>query len=201
MRFVVLLAGTGVPGADVLTLQMEEMARGRGMPEEAVRAQTELLRVAIAQVTAGADSAAVRDAIDTNGARLREAAPDSLDDDFDMIQDGVDQFVRGLESPWFRYFLPYDPRPALRQVKVPVLVLNGELDLQVRPDQNLPEIEKALAEAGNKDVTVKRLPKLNHLFQPATTGLPEEYMAIPITMDPSVLDLIRNWIVERFGRS
>ena len=54
--------------------------------------------------------------------------------------------VKALGDPWIRYFVNYDPRPALRKVKVPVLALNGTLDLQVIPDQNLPEIEKALKE-------------------------------------------------------
>jgi hypothetical protein len=81
---------------------------------------------------------------------------------------------------------------------VPVLALNGELDLQVIPDQNLPEIEKALEEAGNRDVTLRRFPGLNHLFQPAKTGSPDEYAAIEVTMDPAVLDTITQWITERF---
>jgi hypothetical protein len=114
--------------------------------------------------------------------------------------DGViDRVVQTFKSPWFHYFLTYDPRPALRRVKVPVLALNGELDLQVIPDQNLPEIEKALKEAGNKDFTLKRLPGLNHLFQPAKTGSPNEYAKSEITIDPMVLDTITQWISERFA--
>ena len=110
----------------------------------------------------------------------------------------VEQALKAIDSPWFLYFIEYDPRPALRKVNVPVLALNGELDLQVIPDQNLPEIEKALREAGNKDVTLRRLPGLNHLFQPATTGAPAEYATIELTMDPAVLDMVTQWIAERF---
>ena len=62
--------------------------------------------------------------------------------------------VRQVNSPWFRFFLTYDPVPALRLVSVPVLAINGELDLQVPPRQNLPVIERALREGGNSDVTV-----------------------------------------------
>jgi fermentation-respiration switch protein FrsA (DUF1100 family) len=102
-------------------------------------------------------------------------------------------------SRWFAFFLTYDPRIALRQVTVPVLALNGELDLQVPPDQNLPEIDKALKEAGNTDVTLKRFPGRNHLFQTCKTGSPNEYAAIEETMDPTVLQCIRDWILERFG--
>ena len=78
---------------------------------------------------------------------------------------------------WFRYFLTYDPATALRKVTCPVLAINGSLDKQVLPSQNLPAIRKALAEAGNPHVEVDELPGLNHLFQTAKTGAPAEYAA------------------------
>ena len=98
--------------------------------------------------------------------------------------------LQQVDSIWFRYFLDHDPRPALRKVKVPALVLNGELDLQVPADQNVPEIEKALKEAGNPDVTVRRLAGLNHLFQPAKTGNLDEYAASEITVEARGLLLL-----------
>lgn len=88
----------------------------------------------------------------------------------------------------------------MRQLKVPVLALNGELDAQVDADQNLPEIEKALREASNPDVTLRRLPGLNHLFQTAKTGALTEYAQIEETVAPIALDLVRDWIVARFGK-
>ena len=83
--------------------------------------------------------------------------------------------VQALTSPWFRFFLTYDPAPALRAVKIPTLALNGEKDLQVPFEQNLPAIEAALKAGGNTDVTVRSFPNLNHLFQTSTTGAPAEY--------------------------
>jgi hypothetical protein len=78
-----------------------------------------------------------------------------------------------------------------------VLAINGELDLQVLPDQNVPAIEAALKQGGNKDVTVMRLPGLNHLLQPAKTGLPAEYAQIETTMAPAALDAITTWLQQR----
>jgi len=80
-----------------------------------------------------------------------------------------------------------------------VLALNGELDLQVPVDMNLPAIERILKESGNRDVTAKRMPGLNHLFQHAKTGSPSEYTKIEETMSPEVLSLIGGWIAERFA--
>jgi hypothetical protein len=62
---------------------------------------------------------------------------------------------------------------------------------------NLPAIEAALRKGGNRDVTIKLLPGLNHLFQPCKTGEVTEYESIEQTMAPAVLDLIANWIARR----
>jgi fermentation-respiration switch protein FrsA (DUF1100 family) len=99
-------------------------------------------------------------------------------------------------SPWFRYFLTYDPRPALAKMKCPVLALIGANDLQVPPRENLAAIESALKAGGNKDFKVVEVPKLNHLFQTSTTGLPAEYSSIEETISPVALNLISDWIAQ-----
>jgi hypothetical protein len=102
-------------------------------------------------------------------------------------------------TPWFRFFLEYDPRQALRRVGVPVLAVQGGLDLQVDAGQNLPEVRGALAASASPDVTVRLLPGLNHLLQTARTGAPSEYFEIEETLAPEVLELVSGWILERFG--
>jgi fermentation-respiration switch protein FrsA (DUF1100 family) len=99
-----------------------------------------------------------------------------------------------LSDPWRRAFAAYDPAPMLSKVRCPVLVMNGNLDLQVLADQNVPAIEAALQKGGDRRVTVKRFPKLNHLFQTATTGLPDEYHQIDETIAPVVLETMANWL-------
>jgi len=79
---------------------------------------------------------------------------------------------------------------------VPRLVLNGDLDLQVVADINVPAVEAALRKGGNRHVTVKRFPRLNHLFQTASTGLPDEYSHIEETIAPIVPETIANWLRE-----
>ncbi|MFL6195757.1 MAG: alpha/beta hydrolase family protein [Thermoanaerobaculia bacterium] len=199
VAFVVMLAGTGVPGPEILYRQSELISRADGSSEESIQRDREAMRKAFDVLRAEKDPA-------TREARLkavtREAVATMNEEDL-KAAGGVDAAaeaqVRQMDTNWFRYFIDYDPRPALRKVKVPVLALNGGLDLQVPPSQNLPAIEKALKEGGNKDFTVKELPGLNHLFQPAKTGSPNEYSGIEVTMDPAVLDLITGWIQARFG--
>ncbi len=84
-------------------------------------------------------------------------------------------------------------------MECPVLAVNGELDLQVLPDQNLPPIEAALNKGGNKDFQLVRLPGLNHLLQTAKTGAPAEYGQIEETMAPAALETIANWLSKRVG--
>jgi hypothetical protein len=115
------------------------------------------------------------------------------------LKPGIEAQARLLTTPWWRFFLTYDPRTALREVQCPVLAINGSLDVQVPPGPNLDAIRDALAEAGNDDITVEELGGLNHLFQTATTGSPTEYAEIEETFAPAVLDLITSWVLQRMA--
>lgn len=199
VAFLVLLAGTGVPAPELLIAQSELISRAEGMPEDNIRKESEALREVIRILQTEKDPAA-RDA------KLREVTRQALAvataqdvKDAGGPEAFVDSQVKRVDTPWFRYFLDYDPRPALRKVTVPVLALNGALDLQVPVEMNLPVIEQVLKESGNKDVTAKSLPGLNHLFQRAKTGSPTEYAQIEETMSPEVLELVAAWIAERFA--
>jgi uncharacterized protein len=200
VAFIILLAGPGVPGYDILPAQVEAINEAGGTPADKARKEADLTRAALDLVRSEKDNAALRAKLK----KLFDERPDAIDPQDLQTAGGadafVDQQVKALGTPWFRYFLDYDPRPVLRQVKVPVLALNGELDRQVPPDQNLPAIEQALREGKDPDVTIRRMPGLNHLFQTAKTGSPGEYATIDETMAPAVLDLVTHWILERFGK-
>ena len=137
-------------------------------------------------------------------ARMRESAKawtESLSEAERKAIGNADAFLSAqfkmVQSPWFRYFLTYDPRPALAKVHCPVLAIIGEKDRQVPVKENLAEIEAALKTAGNHRVTAKELPGLNHLFQKCTTGAPSEYAQIEQTLDPSAISVIADWIGEQ----
>ena len=95
-------------------------------------------------------------------------------------------------------FVKTNPQDYLSKVTCPVLAINGSKDLQVLPELNLNGIESALKNANNKDVTIKELEGLNHLFQTADTGLMTEYGTIEETFSPTALKIIKDWILERF---
>ena len=102
-----------------------------------------------------------------------------------------------LRSPWVRYFLGYDPLPTIRKVRQPILILQGELDQQVTADQ-ADMLAKAAREAGNRDVTARVFPGLNHLFLPAKTGAVTEYSSLSTNSIPDeVMKQLTDWLVEK----
>lgn len=196
VAFIVLLAGTGLPGEEIVESQSRAMALAAGVPQQTADAAMatnhrlfEILRSEPDPVKA---EAKLREALAAAYDQLPDAQKKAAGDRETTVRAGM----ASLMSPWFRYFLTYDPRPALRSVKCPVLAINGSKDLQVLPKLNLPEIEKALKAGGNRDYTVKELPGLNHLFQTAKTGLPAEYRQIEETMSPTALAVVGDWIVR-----
>jgi pimeloyl-ACP methyl ester carboxylesterase len=201
VRFVVMMAGPGVPGIDILVEQGLLIGRAGGSPDEALvinaRIQRGMADIAAHEPDPSVAADRMRAFMKAELAQLppevREAAADQVSDQ------AVDRAVAQMNSPWFRYFLSYDPRPALEHVSVPVLAIVGSKDLQVPPSQSMPEIEAALAHGGNPDVTLRVLPGLNHLFQTAGTGSPAEYQQIEETMSPVALEEIASWINDRFG--
>jgi fermentation-respiration switch protein FrsA (DUF1100 family) len=111
-----------------------------------------------------------------------------------------EQHPEHVLSPWFRFFLTYDPRPALTKTECPVLAMGGELDLQVPVRENLAAIAAALKAGGNKDYKTMALPNLNHLLQTSKTGAPVEYASIEETLSPVALNLVSDWIVQHTAR-
>src|SRR5690606_12709467 len=105
--------------------------------------------------------------------------------------------VNQVSSPWMQYFIRHDPATTLEKVKCPVLAVNGAKDLQVPPKENLAAIKNALAKGGNKNVTTKEFPDLNHLFQESKTGSPAEYAEIEQTFSPTALSEITEWIKQQ----
>jgi fermentation-respiration switch protein FrsA (DUF1100 family) len=87
------------------------------------------------------------------------------------------------------------------KVKCPVLAINGQLDLQVPPKENLSAIEQALKAGGNTSYTIRELPKHNHLFQRAQTGTISEYAKIEETVSPIALESISKWILAQTGQA
>ena len=198
VAFAVLLAGPGVPGGDLLRQQFRRIAAANGAPtemiEELAALQDRALRIIGGEMPPAEAEAALREVVREQLA----ASPETAQLSGEALESTVSATVESNLSPWFRFFIRYDPRPALGGLAVPTLALFGGKDTQVDADQNQSAMEAAFAGSSNTDITVRRFPEMNHLFQTAGTGSPAEYAQIEETMAPEVLDLIGSWIVERF---
>jgi len=194
VAFIVLLAGTGIQGDKLLLLQQKLIGKVSGVSDEDLL-KSELTNRKVFEIVNQSKSVEQLSTDLTN--YLKQTLKDNpnaekpegmSEDDFIKLQ------VNQIANPWMQYFIKYDPAPALEKVKCPVLALNGEKDLQVPPKENLEAIKKALAKGGNKKVTTKELPNLNHLFQECKTGSPNEYATIEETFSPTALTEILKWI-------
>ena len=200
VAFIVLLAGTGVRGVDVVRAQSVAVQAAQGVPQKALEINTQIEERLLQIALKAADMAAAEAAFDAYWAKLtRDTLALNNEPGEKAALEGLGRQLKpqllNLLSPWMHYFLRYDPAPVLRKVTCPVLALNGSLDTQVISAQNLSAIAEALRASGSKDFSVKELPGLNHLFQPARTGAPEEYASIEQTFDVQALTLIGDWVV------
>ena len=197
IAFIVMLAGLGQRGEDVIYTQTELIHRASGTDPETIASALVLMKSIIAVVKAETDEKRIGEGVNAALAKHASAMNESQRKAFEPIASSVKAFMPMYKMPWFRYFVMFDPALTLRNVRVPVLAINGELDLQVAWKENLDLIASGLKSGKNKDVTTKAFPKLNHLFQTSQTGLPAEYTTIEETISPQVLEVVSTWILER----
>ncbi|HKR14965.1 MAG TPA: alpha/beta hydrolase [Pyrinomonadaceae bacterium] len=200
VAFIVLLAGLGQKGEDVIYTQTELIQKAQGTSAEITTQNLALSRRINAIVKSETDEKRIEQKINEDLAAYEGTLSVAQRESFETVAAGVKTYMPMYKSAWYRYFIMFDPLPVLKNVRVPVLALNGELDLQVAWKQNLDSISAGLKAGGNKDVTIKAFPKLNHLFQTSQTGLPSEYTKLEETVSPEVMKTVSDWILQRTVR-
>lgn len=190
VAFIVLFAAPGIVGEQILYEQGKLINKAAGMTDEQALQNQKMQEAIFSIILTETDSAKKID-------RLQKTLTNGM---YFMLNDeqktAVDNQVKTVNNVWFKFFLQYDPYPALVKLQCPVLALNGEKDLQVPAKPNLAAIEKALTEGRNKNFKTMELPGLNHLFQTCETGAIAEYAQIEETISPTVLEILRDWIWE-----
>lgn len=193
IAFIVSLAGPGVTGRDILMKQAYDILKESGTDdkeiEEALNINSHLYQMVIDEPDTRKFA---KEALDWYGEELDRQGLSAEERRKKM--GALAEGIVTINNPWMRYFIEADPAQYWSRVKCPVLALNGEKDLQVNYEQNLPAIKAALRKGGNRKVKTVALPGLNHLFQHAETGLPAEYINIEETFSPEALALMTKWI-------
>ena len=185
ISFLVLLAGPGLMGEKLLLLQKKLTEHKSGINELAVNKSQEIFKGAYDIISA----------YKGNDEELRNILKEYFNQKFNNAigERQLNSLIQSLTSPWMKFFIKYDPSPALEEIEVPLLALFGKNDLQVPAIEN----SKVFEEVNNKNIEILQLDNLNHLFQESNTGLPSEYSNIEQTISPKVLDIISKWIAEQ----
>lgn len=196
VAFIVLVAGPGLPGGEILDMQRELILKASGAPPEAIEFEHRVARKVLSLMDGKRSEDEIRAQLgqfyDTLTAEQRTPLGDR--EAFISAQSKI-----ALDA-WLRHFVRYDPRPALEKVKCPILAIVGEKDLQVPAERNIHEIRAAVTRGGNRSLATRIMPGLNHLLQKCETGAPGEYAQIEETMNPAALDAISTWIREQTAK-
>lgn len=194
VAFMVLLASTGVSGAELSVMQSKTL---RQFPVKDEVAYEKNVREAIAIVTSNKNALEIKNELTTHYNDFIRPILMSLNVPEEKINLFIDSQVKTSVKPWSRYFLQYNPADEIEKLEIPVLSLNGSKDTQVNVKINQEGIRNALIKGENKDYKIVELENLNHFFQECETGKMDEYRKIEQTFSPTALKEISNWILKR----
>lgn len=188
IKFIVLLAGPGISGSKLMLLQEEKIAKASGSSESEIQKTRQINSGVFDIVMKESDMEKMKIQIKEYLNTVKNFPEGTNADEYGKL------IIQQVATQWMKYFLALDPSQFLQKVKCPVLAVNGAKDLQVPSKENLKAIQAVLEKNGNKKVTVKEYPNLNHLFQECKTGLPDEYATIEQTFSEDVMHDVLAWI-------
>lgn len=194
IAYIVLLAGSGIPGDELLLEQTELIGKAAELNENELaenhKANTKVYSILKTEKNPAEAKKQLIPLIQAEFDKLPADQKPSTDE----INAMLTEQLNAITSPWFIHFISYNPALILKEVTCPVLVLNGEKDVQVPSKSNTQAIKTALEKGGNKKVTVVEFPNMNHLFQECKICNVEEYETLEQTFSPIVLKQISDWI-------
>lgn len=196
VSFIVMLGGPGILGGELMIKRQELWARKAEKNEQEVQQAKRYMERLVDIVVNSQDEDSLQRELTKFAADTKDEIPKNEIPKGMSKDEFISQQIAMLTSPWFKYFFKYDPQADLKKVKCPVLAITGNKDVQAPSVDNLPSIQNALLAGGNKNVTVKELQGLNHMFQECTTGWIDEYSKIDQTFSPIALDEISQFVLK-----
>lgn len=184
VMFIILHAGASVTPAQQGLMAIDSELRAYGLPEEEIKLAIEYYK------------------LNDDFTRSGEGW-DKLQDSYQKAQARNAEWL--LEEPqskdhWFRQMyrmiMDFDSVLLWEKVTCPVLAFFGELDRAVPPGATKQHLENALKKAGNKDYTIVVLPKANHVFLKAETGVRSEYPQLK-SFVASYFNTMADWLFKR----
>jgi pimeloyl-ACP methyl ester carboxylesterase len=199
IKFIVLLAGPGIPIMDLMQQQIEAVTVSEGKSPEEAKANSYLMRTVWEEVNKNEDSATtvrnIRAKIDVWEKTLDTATLAKIKSmNSAAINTQITQATTALGSKWYKYFISFNPQPYLQKLNCKVLALNGSKDVQVIATSNLAGIKSSLQKSGSPKYDIVEIPGLNHLFQTCIRCSPSEYNDLEESFSPKALEIMGNWL-------
>lgn len=196
--FVVMMGTPAMKGEDLLLDQQRTMLKSAGMDEEAIEQKTETQKKIFDAIKNKGNWNEIKQDIKQEVQKAVDQLPEAQQQNIPNVEQFVDntaeEVVKQIRTPWFTYFVGYDPTIALKKLNVPTLIIFGAKDIQVPAEKNVKIVDTELK--GNRCITVEVVPEANHLFEKAETGSPMEYMKLEKAFAPGFVDRISNWILN-----
>ena len=195
LAFTVLLAPPAETGGETLTRQTARMYELTKLEPGAAARAVAAHEAVMQAVSAFADAQALRPRVDVL-VRAQLALQTTGLPPASELDRAVDGALTQITDPWMTEFIRLDPRVALARLGTPTLAVWGSKDFQVVAEPNRAKLDALVAERA-LPVTTRVYDGLNHLFQPAGTGLIDEYGAIDTTFDPAALADVVAWMKDQ----
>jgi pimeloyl-ACP methyl ester carboxylesterase len=196
VKFIVSMAGLGIPSDEMLLLQTNAIAKLNGASDEELQSVGEMNRKIYTAIKKF-DGNELKTEVGKIFLEEMKKSPESQQPSETELQAVIKEETSKIVIPWLVYFIKINPDAYWSKLKIPVLALNGTLDIQVFSKENLNGIKSSLEKAKNNQFEVVEFPNLNHLFQEAKIGSVEEYGQLEQTISPAVLNKMSTWILKR----
>ncbi|MCE1164240.1 MAG: alpha/beta fold hydrolase [Bacteroidetes bacterium] len=198
IAFIVCMAGPGATGAEIIKEQSKLIMKANYIKPEEINKDMLTLDKMLDAIVNNKDLNDIKKTMKEERLKEYDKLPEvqrsRIKDKNEWAEAFVNSYMKSFTSTWMKFFLSYDPIPALEKVKCPVLLLFGETDLQVPPEQSEKPMLDALKKGGNKDYQSKIFIKANHLFQESDTGSPNDYPNLKKEFVGGFLDFVTAWI-------
>ncbi len=197
VNFAIMLAGPTIAGDSLLLEQNEKILLLSGVPASILAKYKQILKE-IYKIAKSELS--VQEADKIMQLKMNEFLRKLNENErkqFPIKEKTISMISKQLLTPWFRYFMKYNPESDLSDVDVPLLALFASKDSQVLAKSNSAKLRQIINEKEKKNIEIKVFEGLNHLFQHCKTGNIDEYKDIEETISPEVLKYVLNWIKNR----
>lgn len=200
LAFIVMLAGPALTGEDILLTQTRKMLNDGTNTDDFIRHIMKDTKKSFAILKKNPKPSEATAKLRKYFEKRSKSIPADLHMTYGYHKAAIEMKIQAMNSPWFRYFLSFNPDDYLKNVKCPMLALYGSKDVQVLPDENIQALVKIIKKHKKQNFTYYTFEGKNHLFQNAKTGYISEYALLEETFSPDVLRYLAGWINKQLSQ-